>query len=291
MNTPTSELEKSIFDIVGQINHGKQLLENGEMKYEVAELYLLAGEKALKTSSFHSAATYFMSGIGLLQGDCWENHYNLSKKLHDAALKALFVTGEFTTLNTLASEVLTHARNFDDKLNCYHNLVRYLVSSRQAEEGISTCISVLEQVGETKGVAKLSLKQCVFLGGKLPIQFSDVAVYTLYRNVMRLLSKYSEDDILKLPQMVDQRKLVAMEFLNHMISSSNNTKPHLCAVVVLRMVDMTLKHGLCDVSACAFSGLGNLNVHIADFDNGYRYGKVALNIMAKRTGKDNRVRH
>jgi len=292
MNTPESELEKSIFDIVGQINIGKRLLDSDDQKYEVGELYLLAGEQALKTSSFHSAAKYFMSGIELLQGgDCWESEYNLSMKLHDAALEALFATGEFTTLSMLTSKILTHARNFDDKLNCYQYLVRYLASSRQSEKGISTCITVLEQVGETKGIAMglgftMGLNLCNFLGETLPTKISDVVIYTAYRKTKRLLDKYSEDDILRLPQMVDERKLVAMDFLNHMISSSNGTRPHLNVLVVIRMVELTLEYGLCDVSACAFSGYGNVNCLDQDFESGYRFGYVALKIMA-RLGKEN----
>jgi predicted ATPase len=64
--TPKVELEKSIFDIASQISLGKRLLQSDEQKYEAAELILLAGEVSLGTSAFHSAATYFMSGIDLL---------------------------------------------------------------------------------------------------------------------------------------------------------------------------------------------------------------------------------
>ena len=295
MNTPRSELEKSIFNIVGQISIGKRLLQSDDQKYEVAELMLLAGEHALGTSSFHSAAKYFMSGIeDLLQDDCWETQYKLSLKLHDAALEALFATGDFTTLSMLTSKVLANARNFDDKLNCYHNLVRYLASSRQSEKGISTCISVLEQLGETEGVPmglgiSMGLNLCNFLGETLPTQILDVIVYADYKNLKRVMSKYSEDDILRLPQMAVERKLMAMEFLNHMISSANGTRPHLNAVIVCRMVRMTLEFGLCDASACAFSGFGNMNALDQDFERGYRFGYVALKIM-ERFGKGNRVR-
>ena len=200
----------------------------------------------------------------LHRDDCWSTRYKLSLKLYDAAVEALFATGDFTALTDLTSKVLSNARNFDDKLNCYHNLVRYLASSRQSEEGLATCIKVLEELGEQDGIymgmgITVGLNMCSVLGESLPTQLTDVIVYKHYRNMKSLLRKISEDDILSFPRMVNERKLMAMEFLNHMVSSCNATRPHLCAVVVCLMVSMTLDYGLCDISACAFSGFGNMS--------------------------------
>lgn len=179
-------------------------------------------------------------------------------------MEALFATGDFATLSDLTLILLSNARNFDDKLNCYHNLVRYLASSGQSEEGLSTCIQVLEELGEQDGIymgmgITVGLNMCSFLSDSLPTKLTDVIVYKHYKNMKSLLSKFSEDDILNFPQMVNERKLTAMEFLNHMVSSCNATRPHLCAVVVCLMVSMTLDYGLCDLSACAFSGFGNMS--------------------------------
>jgi predicted ATPase len=58
MSSPMEELEKSTFDIVAQFSIGKRLLESDKQIYEVAELILLAGETALSTSSFSSAAAW-----------------------------------------------------------------------------------------------------------------------------------------------------------------------------------------------------------------------------------------
>ena len=66
VHTPRTELEKSIFDIAAQISLGKRLLKSEGQRCEAVKLILLAGEVALRTSAFHSAATYFMSGIDLL---------------------------------------------------------------------------------------------------------------------------------------------------------------------------------------------------------------------------------
>ncbi|KAL7537767.1 hypothetical protein ACHAXR_008044 [Thalassiosira sp. AJA248-18] len=292
MNSPVAELEKSIFDIVALFSFGKRLLESDEQIYEVVDLILLAGETALSTSSFSSAAAYFLSGIDLLRDDCWDTRYNLSLKLHNAALEVLYAIGDFTTLRLLASEVLSFARNFDDKLTCYHHLVRCLVSARQSEEGLKTCILVLGELGETEGIAvglgfTMNLSMYNILSGSLPTQLMDVIAWGHYKSTKMLLSKYSEEDILCLPRMVHERKLMAMEFLSLMVSSTNSGRPHLLAVVVCRMVKLTLEYGLCDSSACAFSAFGNMNVLIdQDFDKGHRYGQFACALLKRQNERN-----
>lgn len=116
-NTPEDEVASIIYIIVGQLNKGIHQIQAQEQKIEVAQLNCTAGEQALKSSSFHSAADYFTHGIDLLSNDCWDSNYGLALNLHDAAQEALFVTGNFAALRELNSEVITHAKTFDDKLN------------------------------------------------------------------------------------------------------------------------------------------------------------------------------
>ena len=84
--------------------------------WQIADLNLRAGKLSILTSSFHSAAEYFMNGIALLPDECFEHQYNLSVELHNAAQGALFATGDFTMMNSLSSKVLTNACCFDDKI-------------------------------------------------------------------------------------------------------------------------------------------------------------------------------
>lgn len=87
MSTPRSELESSsmIHDIVRNMNIGMDHLDSQERKCEVASLNLFAGEHSMKTSSFYSAANYFMTGIELL-GEHWQDtNYTLGMKLFNLA--------------------------------------------------------------------------------------------------------------------------------------------------------------------------------------------------------------
>ena len=99
------------------MNRGSNLIEDEGRRYQVVQLNLDAGEKALGTSAFHSASKYFLQGLQLLPPNSWRVRYNLTLQLYDAASEALFVTGDFKTLFALIDQPLTNARCFEDTLN------------------------------------------------------------------------------------------------------------------------------------------------------------------------------
>jgi len=269
MNTPENELDTAIFDVLGHMNKGIRLIQTHEQKYEVARLNLMAGESCIKTSSFHSAADYFTNGIKLLPGECWECEYNLTVKLHDAAQDAVFATGDFPTLGLLNSRVIANAKNFDDKLNSYNNIIRYLVSLGQLDQAISKCKSILKELGEG-----LPLLLPGILG--VPVLLRE------FWTVKKMLGQYSGKDILGHKRMTDTRKLAEMEFLQSIISAGNNSAdPRIVAILITRLVKLSLEFGLCDVSAFAFAAYGSMLVHgkIKDLEGGYFYGNLAIQVL------------
>ena len=87
LNTRRSELQNSnvIHDVVRNMNIGKAQLDSQERKSELAQLNLFAGEQSKKTSSFYSAANYFMTGIELLDEHWQDTSYSLAMKLFNSA--------------------------------------------------------------------------------------------------------------------------------------------------------------------------------------------------------------
>lgn len=84
MQSLPSEMEHMLFFIVDNMNRGSTLIEDPDQKWEVAQLNLDAGEKAMKETAFHSAAKYLLAGISFLGPDSWDVKYNLSLNLYDA---------------------------------------------------------------------------------------------------------------------------------------------------------------------------------------------------------------
>lgn len=113
----------------------------------VTSLFCPAGNIAISTTRFLAAAEYLQTGISLLSKDSWTQQYDLTIQLYDAALEAYYTAGQFSKFDAAVKQPLTHARCFEDKLNSYHNLVRYLTASGKSEEALETCLSVLKTLG------------------------------------------------------------------------------------------------------------------------------------------------
>ena len=84
ISSSPSEMEHMLFFIVDNMNRGSNLIDDLDHKYEVSQLNLEAGEKALSASAFHSAAKYILAGLSLLGPDSWDTKYDLTIRLYDA---------------------------------------------------------------------------------------------------------------------------------------------------------------------------------------------------------------
>eukprot|EP00957_Ditylum_brightwellii_P073279 5570064-Ditylum_brightwellii.AAC.1 len=71
-----------MFTAVDQCNRGKHFIKEEAERISLAELNLQAGEKAISTASFSTAALYLNSGIRLLQPEHWKDHYTLCLNLY-----------------------------------------------------------------------------------------------------------------------------------------------------------------------------------------------------------------
>lgn len=84
ITTSPSEMDHMIFFIVDNMNRGSKLIDETDQHYEVSQLNLEAGEKALSSSAFHSAAKYLLTGISLLGPESWDKKYTLTTRLYHA---------------------------------------------------------------------------------------------------------------------------------------------------------------------------------------------------------------
>ncbi len=207
-----------VFFIVDNLNKGLELEITQSQKIQIANLNLqgmesclvlfnilltglfinllilitsAAGNKAISSSAFHSAVNYLRTGISLLNGDSWITDYDLSIQLYDTALEACFASGQFFTFEEMVKQPLTYARCFEDKLNIYHNLVRYLTAAGRSEEALTTSLSVLDALGE-----------------KIPID-SDLSTFLEEAMHLKELLQSSKQDLLELPVMNDFSKVVS----------------------------------------------------------------------------------
>ncbi len=109
-NITPSPLSEEIFEIVDHLNLGVELVTSQQERDEIAKLNLFAGQKAKAATAYAAAIKYFYVGREILSANSWQNSYDLTLAIHEEAVEAAYLNGDFIAMEQLALVVLNHAK-------------------------------------------------------------------------------------------------------------------------------------------------------------------------------------
>ena len=262
-NTPLEEREEKIFDIVNQLNSGRELINAQAERDELAQLNLIAGRKAKASTAYAAAKRYLTVGLELLAADSWQHQYGLSLALHEEAVEAAYFCTEFEQMEKWAAVVLQEAKTILDKVKVY-------------EVKMQTCMAQAKQLEAVKiGVQVLEL-----LGVTLPEYPTELDIqHRLKKTSANLIGK-SIEDLINLPLMTQMDKLAAMRILSSLFSPTFIAAPSLLPLIVCEQVNLSIKYGNSPFSAFAYANYGLiLKGVVQDIESGYQFGQLALNLV------------
>jgi len=110
-NTPEAELEEHLFEVVNQLNAGRELIEERSEKHRLAELNLSAGKKAKASAAHQPAFQYLNTGIALLEAESWQTQYDLTKAFYEEAAEAAYFCTEFAESERFRCKPTPHKTN------------------------------------------------------------------------------------------------------------------------------------------------------------------------------------
>ncbi|MGL1887027.1 MAG: trifunctional serine/threonine-protein kinase/ATP-binding protein/sensor histidine kinase [Reichenbachiella sp.] len=263
------QLESQLFEIVNQLNQGLELIDSEEEKESIADLNLRAGLKARDSSAFQPSFKYFETGIGLLKPNHWESQYDLSLGLFTEAAESAYNMGEFEPMEEKLKAVLDNKKELMDVVRPYAIRINALKAQNKLQEAIDTGLEVLDQLGE-----KFPKK------GPLPLVMVD-----LVRTKIKLMGK-DHDHILGMSEMTDPYKAAALRILNDIASPVYWARPAILPFIIFRMVRISLKYGVTEISAFGFATYGLLMCGVlGDMSGGYRFGQIGLALLDRFEAK------
>jgi hypothetical protein len=183
----------------------------------------------MQLSAFSLAYSFFDKGITFLNKDHWrhsEQRYRFSLKIYEFACQSALATGNIRSLNALLEEVLKNAKCLEDKLNAHYFRISALVNSSNILEAIEMGLGVTSKLGEHIS--------------------SNPSQGDVDKNIQRtksILHGMSDDDILSHQIMVREKNIMLMKILARLQASAFLAKPALHSILVLRMVQISLKDG------------------------------------------------
>jgi PAS domain S-box-containing protein len=104
-----------------------------------------------------------------------------------------------------------------------------------------------------------------------------------YERIWQQLGSRSIEELVELPLMNDPECLTALNVLTEVVTPALFTDENLLALVICRMVNLSLEHGNSDGSCFAYVWLGMLlGPLFGDYRAGFRFGRLGYELVEKR---------
>ena len=257
-----------LFTAVNQINiGGPASINDSAQAVQIASLNLTAGITAMEMSDFSLAYSFFDNGISFLPRRHWQEHYELSLRLFEAASKCALVKGDEVSLKLVSDQILRFAKRFEDKLNTIFNNVTALCYTSHPES-VKMATSVLSQLG-------IDLPESAESDFKTKIERTKI-----------LLKGFTDQDLIEYKIMTDPSKIMAMKFLARLELSLQYTRPVAAPIVTMHMIRLSVDHGMSPVSPLGFTYFGQHVAACGDIEQGCRYVNLARKLMSRIGSKE-----
>ncbi len=263
-STSQDKLADNILDIVNQLNFGIELLKEEREKLELANLNLLAGQKAKRNSAFEAAIKYLNIGLKLLVENSWQSHYDLTLGLYVETAEAEYLTGNFEKSHELTNISLEKCKNILDKVRVYEIKIQFHTAKGEVTKALDIGVTVL------KG-----------LGLNLPKQAKNIHILSAFAQTKLVLAGKNIEDLLYLSEMEDPYKLAIMKMIMFITPVASQSGSLLFPLMVLAMVRLSIQYGNSMYSSYAYSGYGAMLCDkFGDIDSGYRFGQLGIKLLS-----------
>jgi predicted ATPase/signal transduction histidine kinase/CheY-like chemotaxis protein len=247
----TEEVEENIFDIIEHFNISLNLINNQTEKNSIAQLNLKAATKAKQANAYSAMLKYVRAGLECLETNSWQTQYDLTLSLYVAAGEAEYFNFNYKEAEFLSNIVLEQAHSVLDKVKVYETQIQYYAAQNQFNTALDIGIPILEMLG-------------VSLSSSPP------------------LNNINIQDIYQLPQITDPYKCAALRIAMNLFNPALIAKPELFPTIIFTMVNLCIKEG--NSSQAAFVYVAYAMLLCGGFkkiEEGYEFGKLALNILEK----------
>ncbi|MEM7555177.1 MAG: ATP-binding sensor histidine kinase [Cyanobacteria bacterium P01_A01_bin.84] len=257
------EREEKIFTIVNQINIGADLIDQPAQRRELCKLNLSAGTKAKNATAYTAAQGYLQMGISLLIANCWQSQYELTLALHNTAAEVAYLNSNYLTMEEYIDVVIKGADNLLDRIKVYEVKIQANIAQNQLKQAVDIGLGILN-----------------LLGIHLPENPNPETIGQGFVATAANLEGQTPDRLIELPEMKDPDKLAAMQILSGIWGAAFSIMPNLMPLIVLEMVNLSVKNGNAPISAFAYVLYGVLLCAAEDFELGYQFGQLSLDILS-----------
>jgi PAS domain S-box-containing protein len=259
------QFAEHLFDVANQLNRGVALLADRDEKVEAATIDLRAGRKAKASAAYVSANVYLAAAMALLDETYWATHYELMFSLGLERAECEFLTAKLDAAEQLVGELLPRAASKLDQAAVYQ--LKILVHTVKSENPLAVAA----------GLACLRL-----FGADIPANPTWEQVEAEYELLWQNLDGRSIESLIELPLMTDPEQQAATRLISTLSTSAYFTDFHLFCLLVCRIANISMQHGVSGASAhgCAYVGFV-LGPFFHRYGEDYRFAELACKLVEK----------
>jgi predicted ATPase len=264
--TAPEEIGEKIFEIVNQLNRGTILIDSPDERERVAELNLIAGNRAKASTAYFSALPYFVTGRTLLGEDSWERLYQLTFALEFQRAECEFLTSDFAAAEERLATLSRDAANLVDKASVARLQTELYATLDMQNRAVEIGLQYLRRVGVDWSA-----------------QPTKDEVRQEYERMWQQLGHRSIESLIDLPPMTDPARQATLDVLTALEEPAYFADENLQCLVIARMANLSLQHGNSDGSCVAYVQFGWIvGSRFGDYQTGFRFGKLGLDLMERR---------
>jgi len=261
----TVDLDGSIVDVTNLYYTAKDMIDDDE-RVEVTELFLFAGEKAMRSTASSHALDYFQAGIEILSPKSWETRYSFCHKLYCNAAKSAYCNADYERMDGFIEEISDNATSLLDEITPSLLQIRMYNDKHMFDDAYSCALSMLDRLGERMDFNETILTSEIEETTDLVIEFID--------------------QLTEMKEMVDKKQLAVMKILHCVgFSAYFAQNPKVLSSVALKMVQLTLKNGISKYSCLGFSAFAIVLCRMGDVAS-HEIGDFSVNLVEKMKAKE-----
>ena len=268
-HTSPAEREEASFEIVNQLNRGAELISSREEREQLAELNLIAGQRAMASTAYASAPTYLAAGAALLAEDCWERRHELAFALELDRAECEYVTAQLGAAEERLSALATRATTLVERAAVARLRMDLYVMLDQTDRAIAVGLGYLRD-----------------LGAEWSPHPSEEEARREYDRIWAQLGTRAIEDLIELPILRDPESLATLDILTQLLPYAMVTDSNLHVLVSSRAANLSLELGNCDASCVAYQFLAVVaGARFGNYQAGYRFGRLGYDLAEQRGWK------
>ncbi|MCG8338836.1 MAG: AAA family ATPase [Proteobacteria bacterium] len=253
-----------LFFVLNQLNQAVNLISDPKERMDLAVLNLIAGKKAKASNAFQSALFYLENGVNLLNDSHWETDFELIRDLCLEKAETEYQVGGFGQAMI----------NFDMLIKKTESILDQVAIRRRK-------IVLYTNYGEYESAVKEGVLCLQLLGMDFPQDENELltAIQNELKQFKVLLQNRKIPELQDLPSLTDERIISIMSILINLDAPAYFYNPRILALVLIRIVNLSLKHGNCDVSALGYASFsGIIGGQLGDFESAFEFGQLGAKL-------------